>query len=602
LVAESHRLKIAFALRERVGRHQVLAAFGLYLVASLLLFGRPLVDDPTHSCLCIGTDEGIFAWGLEWWPHALLHGLNPFHPDIIYAPQGINIAQGTLMPGLALVAAPLTAIAGPLLTFNIVALLAPPLAALFAFLLCRRLTGAFWPSLVGGWLFGFSSYVLGEEMGHLHLTVIFLIPALVHLVLRAHAGELSNRRFVVLLTLGLIGQFLLSTEVFATFTVFAAVTLAVAALIGGPRTRESLRALLGPIAISYLATAVIMSPYLYYVLAPGGSPVDLSRAEMFSNDLLGFVVPSAPARIGGSQFSSISQRFTGGFIEANAYLGLPLLILLVWSVRAGWRRLEVRLMAAVLVIVAICSLGARLHVDGHRTIPLPWDPFQRLPLLGVALPARFNMYIALIAAMLAAIVLARRRRFASVLAVLAIASLWPATERSLWHSNPDLPHLFTTDAWRGVLHPHDRVLALPIGILGNSMLWQAETRLGFTMASGYAVAPEATDPYKRYPIYPTLTYGQHVAHEQRAAAQFLASQHVTVVVMSAVGSAITAPWLTILPRLGWRSIQVAGAIVFRPAGAAPSAGLLTPAPGTPPPSSPPSAATRSPPPARAHDG
>jgi hypothetical protein len=347
---------------------------------------------------------------------------------------------------------------------------------------------------------------------------------------------------------------------------------------------------------------VIVSPYLYYVLQPGGTPVDLSRAETFSNDLLGFVIPSAPARIGGSHLSSISDRFTGGFIEANAYLGLPLLILLAWSVRAGWRRLEVRLMAAVLVIAALCSLGARLHVDGHRTIPLPWDPVQRLPLLGAALPSRFNLYVALIAAMLATLMLARGRRFAWALAVLAIASLWPATQLPLWHSKPDLPPLFTTSTWRGVLRPHDTVLVLPVGGDGNSMLWQAETRLGFTMASGYAVAPEAPDPYKGDPIYPTLTSGLPVPHEQRAAAQFLAAQHVTVVVLSAAGSSITAPWLTILPRLGWRQRLVAGAIVFRPAGAAAFAGLLKPARGTPPPSSPPSAATRAPPRARGRDG
>ena len=82
-------------------------AFGVYLVASFVLFGRPLLDDPSRTCLCIGstTDAGVIAWALEWWPHALLHGLNPFHPRIIYAPQGIDIAQGALMPGLALVSA-----------------------------------------------------------------------------------------------------------------------------------------------------------------------------------------------------------------------------------------------------------------------------------------------------------------------------------------------------------------------------------------------------------------------------------------------------------------------------------------------------------------
>ena len=45
------------------------------------------------------------------------------------------------------------------------------------FLLCRRLTGGFWPSLVGGYLFGFSSYMLGRtEGGHPNLTAVAGIP------------------------------------------------------------------------------------------------------------------------------------------------------------------------------------------------------------------------------------------------------------------------------------------------------------------------------------------------------------------------------------------------------------------------------------------
>ena len=37
----------------------------------------------------------------------------------------------------------------------------PAVSAWAAFLLCRHLAGRFWPSLIGGYLFGFSSYELG---------------------------------------------------------------------------------------------------------------------------------------------------------------------------------------------------------------------------------------------------------------------------------------------------------------------------------------------------------------------------------------------------------------------------------------------------------
>lgn len=54
----------------------------------------------------------------------------------------------------------MTTTAGPVVAYNILALLAPALAAWGCFMLCRGLTGEFRPALAGGYVFGFSTYVL----------------------------------------------------------------------------------------------------------------------------------------------------------------------------------------------------------------------------------------------------------------------------------------------------------------------------------------------------------------------------------------------------------------------------------------------------------
>ena len=78
---------------------------------------------------------------------------------------------------VALLFSPLTLTAGPIVSYNVAAILMPALAAWTAFVLCRRLTHAIWPSLVGGYLFGFSSYVLAQGGGgHLQLSSVFLLP------------------------------------------------------------------------------------------------------------------------------------------------------------------------------------------------------------------------------------------------------------------------------------------------------------------------------------------------------------------------------------------------------------------------------------------
>jgi hypothetical protein len=172
----------------------------VYAGAALALFGGPLLHGG-NQCVCFGADESIPLWGFEWFPYAIAHGLNPFYTHLIYIPKGFDVAQATTMPGAALLLAPITFMAGPLTAYNTAVIASPALSAFFAFLLCRRLTGRFWPALFGGWVFGFSTYMLGQMIAHLHLTFVFLVPMLIHVTLRRFAGELSRRAFLALLTL-----------------------------------------------------------------------------------------------------------------------------------------------------------------------------------------------------------------------------------------------------------------------------------------------------------------------------------------------------------------------------------------------------------------
>ena len=378
----------------------------MYLVAALALLGRPLFAGSSHECICLGTDEGIFIWAFAWWPHALLHGLNPFYSHIIYAPQGFDIALGALVPAAALIFWPFTAIGGPLFAYNVAMLLCPVLAAFFAFLLCRRITRQFWPSLFGGWVFGFSAYMFGELAGHMQLTLVFLIPAIVHLFIRALGHEISRRRFVALLVVALTLQLGFSAEVFVSFTLFAAVAFALAFALADSPLRLALRGLFVPIALAYGVTAVIVSPYLYYAFQPGGLPILPWRTDMFSNDLLAFVLPLPDIKLGGTTFASTTSHFTAGWIEGGAYFGLPLIAMVLLGARKRWRRVEGKVMVLTLLVVVVCSLGGHLGFDGPTTIPLPWAIGHRLPILGLALPSRFIVYGFLIAAMLASIWLA----------------------------------------------------------------------------------------------------------------------------------------------------------------------------------------------------
>ncbi len=554
----------------------------IYLVAAVLMFGLP-VTGAGHHMVGFGGDPQIFIWALGWWPHALVHGLNAIYSHAIYYPQGLDLAHGALIPAAAMLLSPVTALFGAVTAYNVGMVLSPVLAACFAFLLCRRLTGAFWAAAVGGWLFGFSPYLIGQMAGHLHLTLVFMIPAIVHLCLAARAGEGSRRWLAALLALALTVQFYISAEVFVSFTLFGAVAIVIAFGLGDADERLRLRELLVVLAWSYGGTAVLAAPYLYEAFKPGQVPVLPARGDIVSADFLSYLIPSQLTWLGGNSFAAATQPFTEGPFEGGAYLGLPLIAIAWMAARERFGTLGVRVALLTLVVVIVASFGGHLHVDGAFTIPLPWALVNDLPVIGQLLPARFSVYVFLIVSMLASVWLADawrrpwpgqlaagaasgrggpwRRALAVVLAAGAIVFAWPALATGTWNTPTGLPPLFQSNAYTRYVSRSDVVLVLPIGGNGPSMLWQAVAHFRFPLAGGYALPPEAPNPYSLDPLYPDLN-GTPAPNAGPATISFLARHGVTLVLMQ-VGAPTTAPWQTFLERLGWRAIVRGGVVLMR---------------------------------------
>ncbi|MGH7932845.1 MAG: hypothetical protein ACREQN_06705 [Candidatus Binataceae bacterium] len=88
---------------------QALGAFALYQIAAIALFGRALLANFSRLHAGGGPDPQFYIWSLLWWPYALAHRLNPFITQIIWRPDGFNLAWATSLPLQSLVAAPITA-------------------------------------------------------------------------------------------------------------------------------------------------------------------------------------------------------------------------------------------------------------------------------------------------------------------------------------------------------------------------------------------------------------------------------------------------------------------------------------------------------------
>ncbi|MGZ5128183.1 MAG: hypothetical protein ACXWZU_04065 [Actinomycetota bacterium] len=470
---------------------QAWLAFALYLIVSLLVFGLPIAGRLASSFVGQGSaDAQLYVWDLAWWPHAIAHGLNPFHPTLVWFPHGVNMAWVTGVPGPALVMTPISMLAGPVVSSNVLALLAPALAGWAAYLLCREVTERWWPSVAGGWLFAFTTYMNGQMRGHMNLFLVFPVPLAAYLVVRYGHGRLSGRSFVFLLTATLVMEFSISTEVFASMTMFGAVALA-GAYAFAPGAREALRRIVPRVSGAYLLAMVPLAPYLWFA-AIGARAAPLRPVGGSAVDLLSFVIPRPDMLLGGSTFASVTVAFRANLSEDGGYLGIAMLVVLALAVIARRGERTTWLLAGFCVFAAILALGGYLEILGHRTIPMPWLLPAHLPILGNALPERFTMYLWLGAAVVVARWLAhpvRRRweaaaRYGAV--ALAVITLLPDARMPDMHQPATVPRLFADARLRSALSREGTILILhDRAHTGSEMLWQAEADFTFAMPQGH---------------------------------------------------------------------------------------------------------------------
>jgi len=549
-----------------VGRWSVPVALAVYVLAAAVFFLRPVASSARVTCICAAgpnPDPTLFMWGLEWWPRSLAFG-NPLVSEEVFFPAGAELAQVTTVPAPALALAPGTALFGPVFSYNVAITLAPALAAFFAFLLARRLTGAFWPALAGGWFFGFSTYVFAHMTGHLNLALVFLVPALVHLVVRHAEGDLRDRSFVALAALALLFQMLTSTEVLLTLTVFGWATLALAALLA-PEWRARLRRTALRLALAFAVAGAAGSPYLLSALGDGG-PVS-QEGTTLTLDLASFVLPSQITELGRDiSFRVTPAEFQLGWGENGGYFGVVLLAMAIAAAVRTWERPRTRVIVTAALVTAIAAMGSRLLVASRETIPMPWGLVDGLPLLEGAIPIRFAVFTGLGVAMLGAIWLAlpRRRAWpAWAAAVLAALMLAPNLGASYWYKRMDIPPFFGDGTWQSELRDNDVVLVLPHKFTGKAMLWQAWTGIGFTMAGGY-FGENWRDPDRREPIFPIFQDQRRpIGFETIGHTRGYLERHgVTVALVDPIQA---GPWPRLLTEVGWRGRELGGLQVWRPA-------------------------------------
>jgi hypothetical protein len=375
---------------------------GLYVACSVLEFGWSNPLGAGRIAGSLGEDQIDQIWFIDWAQYALAHLHNPFFSNWQGYPVGLNVVADTSMLFLGVIFLPITALFGPVATWDVLTHLALVLSAFSMCLALRRWT-TWWPAaFVGGLLYGFSPYAT-SDVNHLFLYFVPL-PPLMFLLLHE---TLVRQRWRPARTGALLGalcgaQYLISSEILV-LTVLMGAAATVLYLLAcrrdlaskWPYVRTSLLygVLVGGVLLAY--------PVLFTLFGPehlNGPPQAPNNLAVFHSDLLSPILPGSGQLIGAGAIPLARVGFDYS-LGIGMYLGIPLVIALVSIVVWLRRRGAVVLAGCMTVIAFIMSMGSTLYVDGHDThIPLPFLFLQHLPFIDGIDAARFALFATLFAA------------------------------------------------------------------------------------------------------------------------------------------------------------------------------------------------------------
>jgi hypothetical protein len=553
--------------RRFFGTLRSLAPLLFYFALSLAFFERKV--NWSDYYFGYSTDPVSFIWFLNWWPFAISHGLNPFVCKYVWFPAGFNFTWATAVPFLALLSWPITVFGSPVLSYNILILSAPAFAAWTAFLLGRELTQDWAASLICGFLFGFSGPEFGEMLSALNLATVFLIPIVVLLCVRRVQGRMNRWPFIIFLSLVLVAQLGISTEVFMTLCVLGAFTWVIFLAMAPAAGRKGLWRVALDIGIAAPLVMFLTAPFLYY-LVKGLSDVRAQIGLSFwgSADLRQFAFPAVPIRPGWAAFDLIKKQFSGFTPDIDSYIGIPLLLILVLYFYRNISAAYVRALLASICMVAMFSLGSILLFGGKfYNIPLPWALFSHVPVIRSVITNRLLTYVTLGTAIAAALFLAEPNTAASrlpryALAGLACLFLIPARVQVLreqWLTQPIIQErtefkwtrwpvqpFFTSAHIKEALGLMPNVILLPDTTFGPGMAWQVDTGFNFTQATGYVGFRPLRE--QKWGVLDEIAFGPPRLGFDAALSAFCAAHHVDYIL---IGPGTPGSVVSAIEGLGW---------------------------------------------------
>jgi hypothetical protein len=498
------RPRIAFTLLVTVG----------YLAVGLLAYCPMLPGSTQRLFDQADGDPAQTVWFLAWTAHAIVTGHNPLFTSAVNIPSGVNLAQAPAVPLLGLIALPVTLAVGPVASATILMALAMPLSATCAYAVIRRWRVWAPAAALGGLTYGFSPYMVGQGVGHLNLVFVPIPPLIVATLIKVLSGPRYPLRWGSALAALITAQYFVSSEILAITVVMSACGIAIVAAYWAAKSRRFFvrpwRPTITALGVTLcLAGAALAYPLWYEFAGPAhyaGTAWPLKNP--WFADALDFVVPS-PRQAVAPVLRGLGTRLSAGpGIENGAYLGIPLITVLIFVVSREPKSRRIQLAAGLAVVSGILSLGRYLVVDANsRKVPLPFDLVARVPTLDNILPIRFSFTTATCIAAILAFGLDNlyrhppRRAFASIqrsdsaarsgvsgltIVLLVVVVTW----LPMWPYRTQVVKMLPATLTKA-LPVNALVLTYPYPVSpeDQAYLWQAGARFSFRLLGMYGLVP-----------------------------------------------------------------------------------------------------------------
>lgn len=512
-ITESGDASTGAARRRRAGRRWDVAALVGFLAAAGYLTVRLWQDVPGTRLGANPSDQAFFEWMLAYGVRVVSRLANPFFTDLMNAPNSVNLMANTSILGLSIPLSPVTLLFGAHVSFTLLLTLAFAATGLaWYYVLSRHFVTSRAAAVLGATFCAFAPGMVSHGNGHPNIVAQFLVPFIILWTLKLREPGGTVRKGVIL---GLLvtWQAFINEEILLLTALGIGLFVLVMAILRRDLWRQARPFLFGLGVAAAVAVVLLAYPLWMQFFGPGSYRGLRPDIKEYGADLASFPAFSRRSLAGTGE---AARRLTQNPTEENAFLGWPLLVLLL-GLLVWLRRNPVAVALGVVTLAfAAVSLGPKIRVHGDPVVRGPWWVLRKVPLFDSIVPTRLALALVPPIGLLLAIAWDRWRasgsttrarpawlRYAFPVAVLA--ALVPIAPTPLWGKPREpTPALLVNGRLLEYLSGDRPVVFVPPprNPYPEPMAWDADAKLSFRMTHGYFLGPvtDARHPHDRYAI------------------------------------------------------------------------------------------------------